>query len=1328
MRRLLFALTLCLALAVPSNAAITGTIVNADGQAVSGAKISIHTLEVPEVTRARLLSATPERPALATVNSDSKGKFSLESPKEAVVAMTIEASGYAPQLFHVARDADRGAIPLVTAKSTPGRITAGGKPVAGARVILMGGGQFVAMTDAEGRYSASDPSKWVDRVVVAHPDYAILNETSSRFMSSSKVSLDRKLDAGSPVTGRVVSEDGKTPVAGAMLTIDNWPAGKSGDDGSFVIAHAPRKWEILQARSTNLLGERARGGKDALVVRLGKTATITGAVRDMKTQAGVAGVEVRVRPSGRFDQVAFASAISDAKGGFTIAGLAPGAYDTVPIRPGYMIPGASVNLAANEKAVRNLAATQLARISGSVLDENKQAVSGARIRGENVSRDQQPAFFRMGEMQNIRSTISAPDGTFVIELNPDADVQINAVKKGYPSAKTGTMRFAPGERKAGVLLSIPLGFEIAGKVMDAKGNPLSGVAVAASESSFGAGASMVRRMVFSNQREEEDLVQTKGDGTFSIRAKEGTYDLSFKREGFAQKTLRAQPINASSKAVEVTLDPGAEVSGRVTRAGQGVEGVRILLIGDTPNTAETGPDGSFRISDLTPGQVMLSAMKPDEFIQQQRSINVPANDVEIEIPPGGRIAGRVVDKETKQPITSFDAGVSASRGGGGMVVMGPPMSRHFTSDDGTFVLENVPTGSTNVVASAPGYTSGRASNVNVEEGKTAADVEVLMDHGVKVTGRVTGPDGAALAGVSVRFEMNTGRMMRGGAMNMTNAVTDANGEYTMEAVEPGEKTFSFNRSGFLAEQKTVELSGKSARVDAQLSSGMRVNGIVVTDGGVPVPDANVTASSASDSAFGGGRSTRTDSNGAFQLEGLAAGRYSFRAMKTGAGTGMLRDFDVSAGAPIRIVMATGGTITGHITGLSADEMQQATVQASSPGGNASGPVDASGNFRIEGAPSGTVRVSAYIGGGMMGGRTSQVKSLQLEAGGSAQVDIEFARSTVRGRISRDGKAAAQSMVMFAPQKSKAQTSARTSTDANGNYEVTGLDDAPYDVQVFDMQRGTPYRTTYEVKGSGTFDIDIKSSIVRGRVLDSSTGQPVEEAAIQVREQGASGPGFAMRTIATDASGGFTLESVPPGTYNLSAEKEGYGTKVVDVTVGDGPSDVEIKLAANPGVNLRVVDARDGRQLSAFVRVMDTQNKVVYESPMRFGGGGAEPAKLPLESGSYRATIVTNGYATKHVTITSPSSPTIAMTPGGSIAVQSKGSALRRARLMGADGREYQRGFGFNAIFTIDPSPGTTTMENIAPGAYTLQILGAGDRVEQSAPVNVMEGQRVMVDI
>jgi hypothetical protein len=200
--------------------------------------------------------------------------------------------------------------------------------------------------------------------------------------------------------------------------------------------------------------------------------------------------------------------------------------------------------------------------------------------------------------------------------------------------------------------------------------------------------------------------------------------------------------------------------------------------------------------------------------------------------------------------------------------------------------------------------------------------------------------------------------------------------------------------------------------------------------------------------------------------------------------------------------------------------------------------------------------------------------------------------------------------------------------------------------------------------------------------------------------------------------------VPPGAYSISAEKEGYGTKPMDITVGDSPAEIEIKLSPNAGVTLKVVDGRDGRLLMAYVRVVDSRNVPVYDPPMRFGGGTPEPIRLPLESGSYRATIYANGYAARVVTLVSPSSPTIAMTPGGSIAVQSKASTIRRARLMMPDGKEYPRGMG--GVFTIDP--GVYVMENIAPGSYTLQILGAGDRVEASAPVNVIEGQRAALEI
>ena len=808
--------------------------------------------------------------------------------------------------------------------------------------------------------------------------------------------------------------------------------------------------------------------------------------------------------------------------------------------------------------------------------------------------------------------------------------------------------------------------------------------------------------------------------------KEGSYDFAFKREGYAQKLVRATPVNATTKPIEVTLEPGVEITGRVTRNGAGVAGVRVNVFGEADNAeGETGADGSFRLGNLSPGSMMLNATKEDEFIQQFRPVTAPATDLLIEIPPGGRIAGRVVDKNTKQPVTAFDAGVSTPRGGGGMVFMGPSQSRPFTVDDGAFVLDNVPAGTTSLVVTAPGYTIARVPNVTVEEGKATAEIEVAMDRGVKVTGKVTGPDGAAVSSVSVRADMASGRVVRmPGAMNMV--VTDASGEFTLETQEPGERRFIFNRTGYVSTNKTVTLAGTEMRVDAQLSTGIRVSGVVVQENGTPVAEAGVSAFSAADP---GGASTRADQNGAFQMEGLAPGRYTFRAFKQGFPSAELKDTDITTGAPVRIVVRSGGTIYGRVSGVSADELTQTTVSASGPAGSGSAPVDAMGNYRIEGAPTGTVRVFARIQA-IGGGKSSAVKSLQVETGSAVQQDIEFMTGTaVRGRVTREGRGVSGAMVMFSPRNAQAQTRSNTQTDSDGNYEITGLENATYNVVVAEIQRSTSFSTTYEVRGSGTFDIDMKSASLRGRVVDATTGDPVREAAVEIREREAGGGArFAMRTIQTDAAGAFLIEGVSTGSYHLSAEKDGYGTKVVDVTVGESASEVEIKLTPNPGVTLRIVDARDGRALlNAFVRVSDSQNRIVYETPMRFNAGGNAELKIGLESGTYRASVTASGYAATTVTVSSPSKQTVGLTPGGAIVVRSQTGEMRRGRLMGSDGREYARSFG-GPIFMVDPSPGLTQLENVAPGVYTLQILGSRDEVLTSVQVNVTEGQRAVVDI
>ena len=1329
MRGLLLALVASLGFAFSSQAAITGNLITPDGLPVTGAKVTLHLSENIEAQRARFLSEKPDRSVLATADTDAKGRFSFESPKEPVVVLRVTAPGFAPSLMTVERDEDIGGWSMTPAALRTGRITAGGKPVGGARVIWRGATEIISITDAEGRYSIPDPAKWASRVTILHPDYAIHDDVTRR-SGSTAMPVDQTLQQGVQLTGRVVGEDGKSTVKGAVLVAGGWPVGTTGDDGSFAIPRMNPKWDRLEARSGSLAGVRAKSkDRTALTIRLARAGSITGSVRDSRTQAAIQGAEVALRRSGRFDGSGMiTSIITDAKGNFALSGLTPESYEMSASHPGYSFTVTAASVAASEKVSRTVLATQLARVTGSVVNEEKQPVAAAAITSEAVSR--QGASFMMGGpamMMTAGARVSAPDGRFVIRIQPDADMQLEARKKGFPGGRSSTVRLAAGERKSGIVITLPGGSTVTGRVIDRDGKPVAGVSVLASEARGAAGGQMVRQMVMGGMRNrDDDNVQTAADGTFSLRVKEGSYDFAFKREGYALKLVRATQVNATTRPLEVTLEPGVEIAGRVTRNGAGVSGVRVNVLGEgDTGESETAADGSFRITNLSPGSVMLNAIKEDEFIQQFRAVTAPVADLLIEIPPSGRITGRVVDKNTKQPVRAFDAGISTQRGGGGMTIMVPPQSRPFTADDGTFVLDSVPAGSTNLVVNAPGYTTARIPNVIVEEGKATAEIEVAMDRGVKVTGKVTGPDGAAVSGVSVRADAS-GRVMRmPGAMNM--AVTDASGEFTLEAQEPGERTVVFNRSGYVSVSRSVTLSGSETRVDAQLSTGVRVSGQVVQENGTPVADASVSAFSAADT---GGGSTRADQNGAFQMEGLGPGRYTFRAFKQGFPSAELKDIDVTTGAPVRIVVRSGGTVYGRVTGLSASELTQTVVSANGPGGAGSARVDATGSYRIEGAPTGTVRVMARTSGSFGDGKTSAVKSVQVEPGSSVQQDIEFMTgTTVRGRVTREGRAVNGAMVAFSPRNAQAQTRASTQTNSEGNYEVTGLEDATYNVMVADMQRGTPFSTTFEVRGSGTFNIDMKSAALRGRVIDATTGEPVREAAIEIRERDSSGGArFAMRTIQTDASGTFLIEGVSTGSYHLSAEKDGYGTRVVDVTVGESASEVEIKLTPNPGVTLRIVDGRDGRLLlNAFVRVSDAQNRIVYESPMRFNAGGTAEVKIGLEPGTYRATVIAAGYAPTTLTLSSPSKQTVAITPGGSILVRSQAGGMRRGRLMGSDGREYARIFG-PPVFMVDPSPGVTQLDNIAPGAYTLQILGSRDEVVASVQVSVTEGGRAVVEI
>jgi protocatechuate 3,4-dioxygenase beta subunit len=1069
---------------------------------------------------------------------------------------------------------------------------------------------------------------------------------------------------------------------------------------------------MLTARSEGMIGQVPFAKKDAYTLRLAKAATVSGRVTDSKTKVPVAGVIVRaaIPRLGRGDALATET---DAKGAYSIV-VPAGSYLVFTFRPGYDASNADVTVAPGQQVTRELAIPQLARVSGTVLDEEKRPVVAANVAPVNAGDPSREGVARM--MRSTNTVFSGPDGRFSTTVFPDEPVFLTATKRGFPAARSEQLRAASGERKRGVVLTIPGGIAVGGRVSDKDGNPLSGVAVIPLEPDEHG----YRMMTFNARQAEDDAIRTAADGTYTLRVAEGKYDFSFRREGFAPKTVRGQSITVSAPArVDATMEPAVAITGRVLRGGNGLEGLSVTVVGDdSRGSAVTGPDGSFTISGLAPGSMRALLRKEDAFIQESRTLTAPAQDVVIELPGGGRVTGRVFDKAAGKPLTSFQAGIAISRGMGGRAMMSPPQLREFSNEDGTFALDNVPPGTLFVVASAPGYVSARL-NVTVEEGKTAGGLELRLETGVQLTGRVTGPDGTPLGDVTVRADASdAGAFMTWGPE--TTAVTDANGEYSLETLSPGDATISFAHADYVPSRKQVMLKGGETKLDVQLSAGRRVTGVVVTEEGVPVADAQVSAHGA---GINGG-SARTAANGTFEMDALPAGRYRFSASKPGASGGSVDDVDISSQQQVRITMHAGATISGRIIGLAPEELALVKIEAYAERGSVTGSADSSGNYRLQGAPTGSVTIYAEVGSYGSSLRTSPMRTVDVAPGASETVDLTFRNDiTIRGRVVRDGKPLPGAHLTFLPKDGSAQTYGSTSTNEQGVYSLGGLEEGEYEVTATDNGRSGPYSTAYTVRGSATFDIEYRTGSIRGSVVDAETSEPLAYATVMVRPSGQRNSySFMSPTVSSDAAGTFVAESIPPGSYSVTASKDGYASDVRQLTVSDRGEELHVKLSRGDAVLLRTVDGRSGQPVPARVWVYDAQNRLIREPEMFRGGTDDGEVKLPLAPGSYTTTVRANGYAAVNLRIQSPSpAVVIALTRGGTIRVKSKHAGVRRARLLDANGVVYQR-FDFPMpSWELLPQPATTEVPSVAPGAYTLQLLGDGENVVDSVQVTVQEG-------
>jgi len=1231
--------------------AITGTVIDEAGKPVAGAMVREYAAEDSRNWHARVMRGEAAT-LVASAQSGDDGVFRIDA-KAPLVMLMFEAAGKVTMSLEAADGVNLEAIVLAAGSPTKARLVAGGKPVANATVVS---GPAVVHSAADGTVAVTGMS------AVAHSDFV----PSVVFVGRGPA-VDTTLRPGVAIRGRVVDTEGQ-PVANATLTVAGWPQARSAADGTFTVAHAPVTWRSVIATDSTRAGIVTNSRARSYEIKLQPAASIAG------TTVPAARISI-ISDADREDS---SSVIADAQGNFTSPPLPPGRYTLRTFRRGTASATATVTLKPGEHITRSLPARPLAGIRGRIVDENQQPVAGAFVWSGSASFTPPSGLVITGQ----NGSFNAPRS----EMDPAV---IFAVKSGYAIGTSGPLT----EGKNDITVPLPRGFPLQIRVIDRQRKNVEGANVAAQRGRMDEPAA-VRYQAVCEEALSRTCRTTGSDGTVNLRVTEGTYEVRVSGPSIVTKT-RPQTITAQSSPITIDVDRGVEVSGRVAFGdGSPVAGASVMTV-PLSNATRSEDDGTFTLRNLPPGKISIVANSTDQQRGEPVEVIAPARNVSLTIPTPARIEGRVFDKSTNGPITDFQVEVSRRQGMG--IVSSGGNSPSFHSDDGTFTLDPVTPGPIQLRVTAAGYAPGRLSDLTTEEGKTLRGIEVPLERGGQVRGRITAR-GDPVSGVFVRTDTE-----------FTSTQSDNNGEYEIDSLAAGEQTLNFSRQGFLRQRKRADVArGKETRLDVEMDRGSELHGRVTDKAGHPVAGTRIMAL-LSTGQYGGQPPVHSEADGSFTLAGLAEGRYTISAQKEGYVTARVNDVNVPSEASLVLTLETGGTISGRVSGLSEAELSMTRVVATSGGGGtfSETTANADGTFVLNGVADGRMSVFASIRGASM--RQSVPKVVDVVNGSAPNVDIDFQEGIkISGRVTQAGVPVQFGYVTFS---GGGHPSRNGQISAEGRYEVNGLAAGNYDIRVFG--NGIMFQGKYTVAGDSTYDIQIAGSPVRGRVVDGSTGAPISDARVWIAP---SRDNPTPRQSMTDSEGHFVLDAVPDGTFEVHAtSRQHYAPASRSVTISGGaPPDIELRLDPGQPTTFRVTGAQSGAPLDAFISINSGKTSIANVGGMRDEDGGIRAWLAP---GQYKASIYMRGYVTQTVDFSAPG-------PDVRVALQQAGrviliaSKMMRIRLKSQPvNRDAMAG------------PNGITIDNLRPGAYTLEVFGDDARsVVKTMPVTVIGGQTVTVNI
>jgi protocatechuate 3,4-dioxygenase beta subunit len=753
-----------------------------------------------------------------------------------------------------------------------------------------------------------------------------------------------------------------------------------------------------------------------------------------------------------------------------------------------------------------------------------------------------------------------------------------------------------------------------GRVVDVNGAPVDGANVVLSRAR-GRG----EETAFSTFWQPRGLATTAGGGNFRIeKLVPGDYAATATHEGAGPGQRPTIEIKArQTTRIEIKLSrEGLVLSGRILDVGGGaVGGARLtahsrLGVGRAPImfAAVASGEGHYRM--ILPRGPLGLRVEAEGYAPLTESdlLLVRSMTRDLRLVPGGRMVGRVVERAGRQPVPGAEVSLTSA------LRTDYRQPRDAKADEaGHFEFSGLEPGNYEVLA-RKGTLIGAGQIVALAVAQTVTDIEIPVDAGHVVSGRVTDDAGAGLGGVAVNAFRDTPPFGQSARTR-----SNADGSYALEGMLPGNYRLNASEEGHgFASVRARVLAADLNNVDLQMPRATRVTGQVVSADGKPVQGARVRARVEARQSSGGmmtsSDSAVTGEDGSFELRRVLPGRLSLSAQDDQLGMATLGPEEVKAGEAkvLRLVLSRGGSITGTVKGEddrpAADVRVMAYLRLESAGfsteQDVSGP---DGRYRIANLPPGRVTVSASRGGRAsisfgIEDRPDQ-KNVQL-AEREEKVGIDLvvpaAGLTVKGTATTDdGKPVPGAVLTASLEHGETGRSFRGSGDLraysqlDGQFTIEDVGKGKYT-----LRASHPEHPDAELKGVAGGSAGVRlvfpaDTSVAGLVV-MPDGKPAPHYAITLLPGGKPGEtpdekrrrqmvSFDARTQRVqDPGGAFQVVRLAAGSHELQIAAPGgeSGTETVTLQAGERKTGVRIQLQPSLRVTGRVLEVGTSKPVVA----------------------------------------------------------------------------------------------------------------------------------------------------